>query len=59
MLLGSNKEILTLRQVSCKTTKENKRMDHRPESVMTVIKLAASSSACQGYNLYSAFMKMQ
>lgn len=41
MLLGNNKEIVTLRQVSCKTTKENRRMDHRPESVMTVIKLAA------------------
>lgn len=59
MLLGNNKEIVILRQVSCKTVKENKRMDHRPESVTAVIKLVAGSSACQGYNVYSPFMKTQ
>lgn len=59
MLFGNNKEIVTLRQVSFKTIKEKERMDNTPESVMAVIKLVAGSSACQGYNIYSPFRKMQ
>jgi len=31
MLFGNYKEMVTLREVSFKTVKKNKRMDHRPE----------------------------